>query len=102
MNLTRTELEVIRALSEGFTKREIAESRHRSVDTIKTHVRHCIDKLHARNSVNLVSIAKDLGLIMLLVAVLCSAFADLDLDQRRFRLVRSFSVRGGRIEVLSV
>ena len=92
----------MKELAEGYTHKEIAKHRGGSYLTIKTHVENAMRKMHARNSVNLIAIAKDLGLIMLLVAVLCSAFSDLDLDQRRFRLTRSFSVRGGRVEVLSV
>jgi len=102
MQLTKTELQIVKSLSQGFTQPEIAQSRHRSLETVKTHVTHCLQKLHARNSAHLVALAKDLGLIMLLVAVIVSAFSDVEVEQRRFRLVRSFSVRGGRVEVLSV
>lgn len=102
MQLTKTELQVIKELSEGFSSREIAEHRHRSIHTVKTHVRHCIEKLHARNSVNLIAIAKDMGLIMLLVCLIAANFNEDAADMRRVRLARSFSVRGGRVEVLSV
>jgi len=97
MHLTKTELQVLRQLAEGFTQREIAERRFRSYDTIKTHVAHCMAKLHARNAVNLVAIAKDLGLIVVLVAVVGSCFRVGDDGVRRVRLARSFSVRGGRV-----
>lgn len=47
--LTEREVEVLRLASEGLTNREIAERLHLSVHTVKTHLRHALDKLHARN-----------------------------------------------------
>lgn len=90
MHLTKTELFVLKELSEGFTHKEIAKHRGGSYRTVKSHVENAMRKLHAKNGVNLVAIAKDLGLIMLLVAVLCSVFSDFEIEQRRFRLARSF------------
>ena len=102
VNLTKTELIDLKELSKGYTHKEIAKHRGVSYRTVKSHLENAMLKLNARNGVNLVAIAKDLGLIMLLVAVLCSAFSDFEIEQRRFRLVRSFGVRGGRVEVLNV
>jgi len=47
--LTEREIEVLRLASEGLTNREIAERLHLSVHTVKTHLRHALDKLQARN-----------------------------------------------------
>ena len=47
--LTEREREILRLASEGWTNREIAQHLHLSVHTVKTHIRHVLDKLHARN-----------------------------------------------------
>lgn len=47
--LTEREVEILRLASQGLTNREIAERLHLSVHTVKTHIRHVLDKLHARN-----------------------------------------------------
>lgn len=49
VSLTEREAEILRLASQGLTNREIAERLHLSVHTVKTHVRHVLDKLHARN-----------------------------------------------------
>lgn len=97
MHLTKTEIEVVRQLAEGFTQREIAAIRHRSYETIRNHVKNSIEKMHARNSVNLVALAKDMGLIVVVLCITASAFCVDQHDMRRSRLTRSFSVRGGRV-----
>lgn len=48
-SLTERELQILHLASQGLTNREIANRLHLSVHTVKTHVRHLLDKLHARN-----------------------------------------------------
>jgi DNA-binding NarL/FixJ family response regulator len=48
-SLSDREREVLARLSEGLTNREIAERLDVSEATVKTHVRHVLEKLHVRN-----------------------------------------------------
>jgi two-component system NarL family response regulator len=47
--LSEREREVLAHLSHGLTNREIAARLHVAESTVKTHVRHVLDKLHLRN-----------------------------------------------------
>ncbi|CAN5572774.1 response regulator transcription factor [soil metagenome] len=47
--LTGRERQVLAQLSDGLTNREIAARLHVSESTVKTHVRHVLEKLHLRN-----------------------------------------------------
>jgi len=47
--LSERELEVLSLLAEGVTNRELAERLFISEATVKTHVRHVLEKLHLRN-----------------------------------------------------
>jgi DNA-binding NarL/FixJ family response regulator len=47
--LQRREEEILELLSKGFLVKEIAESLHLSVNTIKTHLRRIYEKLHVRS-----------------------------------------------------
>lgn len=61
--LTRREKEVLTAISEEFTSLEIAEKLFISSKTVETHRMNLISKLGARNSVGLIKIAMEKGLL---------------------------------------
>lgn len=63
--LSPREIEVLQAICNGFSNREIAGSLQLSVETIKTHVRSILQKLNARDRTQAVVIALGLGIIML-------------------------------------
>jgi len=47
--LTDREAEVLHALADGLSNAEIAASMHLSLETIKTHIKHILEKLEARD-----------------------------------------------------
>ena len=49
--LTRRELEIVRAIVNGFTNKEIAQQASISLSTVKRHVTHIFDKLGASNRI---------------------------------------------------
>lgn len=51
--LSRRELEVLRAVATGASNAEVAQRLHISEKTVKTHVSHLLDKLEARDRVQL-------------------------------------------------
>ena len=59
--LTRREMEILRALSHGLTREEIAVERFISVNTVKTFIRSIYQKLDATNRAEAVSIAISQG-----------------------------------------
>jgi DNA-binding NarL/FixJ family response regulator len=61
--LTRREKEVLLAISEELTSQEIAEKLFISNKTVETHRMNLISKLGARNSVGLIKIAMEKGLL---------------------------------------
>ena len=61
--LTRREKEVLTAISEELTTQEIADQLFISGKTVETHRMNLISKLGARNSVGLVKIAMEKGLL---------------------------------------
>ena len=61
--LSSRELEVLACLSQGFTTAQIAGELYISENTVKTHVRHILEKLEASNRAEAVSKASQLGLI---------------------------------------
>lgn len=61
--LTRREKEVLIAISEEMTTQEIADNLFISIKTVETHRMNLISKLGARNSVGLVKIAMEKGLL---------------------------------------
>jgi DNA-binding NarL/FixJ family response regulator len=61
--LTDREREVLRAVGEGLTNREIAERLFISPLTAKTHVSRILAKLNARDRVQLVVIAYETGVV---------------------------------------
>lgn len=61
--LTLRELDVLKLLSEGKSTQEIARELCVSANTVNTHRRHLMEKLDARNVVDLVVIAISRGII---------------------------------------
>jgi DNA-binding NarL/FixJ family response regulator len=61
--LSSREMEVLECLSKGFTTLQIASELYISENTVKTHVRHILEKLEASNRAEAVSKAVQMGLI---------------------------------------
>ncbi len=61
--LSDRELEVMECLADGQTTNQIAERLFISENTVKTHVRHILEKLEASNRTEAVSKAIQMGLI---------------------------------------
>jgi len=61
--LTPREQMVLARLAQGMTNREIADALAIAETTVKTHLQHILDKLHARNRLEAASYALKLGLI---------------------------------------
>ncbi len=61
--LTERELDVLRALAEGLSNREIAEKLVITEGTVKNHVSNLIAKLNVRDRTQAILKAQDLGLI---------------------------------------
>lgn len=61
--LSDRELEVLRCLSEGLTTSQIGSRLFISENTVKTHIRHILEKLESTNRTEAVSKAVQLGLI---------------------------------------
>ncbi|MFH8252381.1 response regulator [Microbacterium sp. B2969] len=62
-DLTERESEVLRLVGQGLTNEEIAERLYISPLTAKTHVSRIMQKLHARDRVQLVVLAYENGLV---------------------------------------
>ena len=63
--LTRRELQVLEALAEGLTNKEIAERLHMSVDTERTHMMNILNKLGVHSRLQALLFAARYGLIEL-------------------------------------
>jgi len=63
VSLSRREREVLAALARGATTAEIAAALVISESTVKTHVRHILEKLEAGNRTEAVARAAELGLL---------------------------------------
>jgi len=61
--LSTREMEVLECLSQGKTTVQIANELYISENTVKTHVRHILEKLEASNRAEAVSKASQMGLI---------------------------------------
>jgi DNA-binding NarL/FixJ family response regulator len=61
--LTERETEVLRLVGQGLTNDEIAQRLYLSPLTAKTHVSRIMQKLHARDRVQLVVTAYESGLV---------------------------------------
>ncbi|HAS42542.1 MAG TPA: DNA-binding response regulator [Microscillaceae bacterium] len=59
--LTRREKDVLRLTGQGLSSKEMAEELHISTATIETHIRNLLDKLEARNRMELVRYAVENG-----------------------------------------
>lgn len=60
---TPREIQILELLAQGFTKDEIAEEIGLTSNTVKTHVYRISRRWRARNTIHLVVLAKDEGLI---------------------------------------
>ena len=63
--LTQRELDVLTQIAAGHRNREIATQLQISEDTVKTHIKHIIDKLGARDRTEAVTIGVRRGIIQL-------------------------------------
>ena len=61
--LTERELQVLGLLAGGRTNKAIAEALVITLDTVKRHVTHILDKLGAANRTQAVTRARELGLL---------------------------------------
>jgi LuxR family transcriptional regulator, maltose regulon positive regulatory protein len=61
--LTDRELEVLQLLAAGTSNRQIADELVVTVETVKKHVSHLLDKLGAANRTQAVARARQLGLL---------------------------------------
>ena len=60
---TARETEVLQLISDGLVNREIGERLFLSEETVKSHVRHLLAKLHARSRAHAVAVGFRRGLI---------------------------------------
>lgn len=65
VELTDRELEVLRLMARGLRNKEIAAQIHRTEATVKVHVLHVLNKLHAQDRTEAVVIALKRGIIHL-------------------------------------
>jgi len=63
IGLSKREMEVLDCLAQGMTSAQIASDLFITENTVKTHVRHILEKLEAANRAEAVSRAIQLGLI---------------------------------------
>ncbi|MFN2127505.1 MAG: response regulator transcription factor [Anaerolineales bacterium] len=61
--MSSREMEVLECLSEGRTPVQIANKLFISDNTVKTHVRHILEKLNASNRVEAVNKAYQFGIL---------------------------------------
>jgi DNA-binding NarL/FixJ family response regulator len=62
-DLTPREIEVLRLVAQGLPNKQIAERIDCSEHTVKTHLRHILDKLHMRNRAQAAVYAAQAGLL---------------------------------------
>lgn len=63
--LSDRECEVLRWVMEGFSNAEIARQLYVSIETVKSHLRHCLSKLGARDRTQAVVLALRSGQLLL-------------------------------------
>ena len=61
--LTDREIDVLRLVARGQTNKQIAEQLHISENTVKTHMRNILDKLHLQNRAELAAFGVREGLV---------------------------------------
>ena len=61
--LTKSELKVLHCVALGLRNQEIAEKLFNSEETIKKHIYHMFQKLQVKNRMNLVTKAKEEGIL---------------------------------------
>ncbi len=61
--LTARELEILRIAAEGLTNRQIAEQLSLSVNTVRNHMQHVLNKLGAHSKLEAAAVAVRLGLV---------------------------------------
>ena len=64
LGITPRELEILQAIAEGLSNREIAEKLFVSENTVKTHSSRLFEKLNAKRRTQAVQIAKEAGLVL--------------------------------------
>ena len=64
LDLSEREQDVLRELTRNYTNEEIAERLHISVNTVRSHIQHMLDKTGYRNRIDLAVNAKALGLVV--------------------------------------
>ena len=60
---TRKEMEIIHCVAKGLRNSEIADKLFNSEQTIKKHLSNMFQKIQVRNRMNLISKAKELGML---------------------------------------
>jgi DNA-binding NarL/FixJ family response regulator len=60
---TLREIEVLQLVSEGLVNREIGQRLYLSEETVKSHIRHILAKLHARSRAHAVALGLRRGII---------------------------------------
>ena len=63
-DLTEREVQILRALVEGLSNEQIGHRLHLSANTVKTHVRHLLDKTGCENRTRLAVLACASGLVV--------------------------------------
>lgn len=63
-DLTEREQDVLRELTRNYTNEEIARRLNISVNTVRTHIQHMLEKTGYRNRIDLAVNAKALGLVV--------------------------------------
>lgn len=63
-DLTEREQDVLRELTRNYTNEEIAQRLNISVNTVRTHIQHMLEKTGYRNRIDLAVNAKALGLVV--------------------------------------
>lgn len=61
--LTEREIDVLRLVAQGLGNKEIAAELDLSIHTVKTHLRHILDKLHLRSRAHAAAYAVQLGVV---------------------------------------
>ena len=61
--LTQREAQVLELLAEGLNNREIGDGLYLSEETVKSHVKTLLEKLHARSRAHAVALALRSGLL---------------------------------------